>query len=418
MDKNAVLTVSEQISNNTNRGSLGELLQTIVLAFSVTGICYYCYYLLAPWIWSHNIPFNPKDITPWIRTWTAEHDGIEIYALYILLFINCTSAVSLAWFSGRCIKKTGSIIVVAICSIISFFFFISIGFTPPMLPEHNGSLIDVVIRSLLLTPIIAIILSTLCYLQLYSSRFSSVIIAFMLMPVCFIATEPISLLDYSYIFTPALRLIKGFAINDIYFQYDLLLSLLAAIWMKLGFDLNTFQVLGQLAYYIAILTVFFLSKKLFCTKELPIFFVISLILGRIYASPYDAGVVFQVTPLRLDLWLILLVSVYYLGAYHWTAGVVCGLLILFHKNFGILYAFAYLQFLITLSAINCLDTRGGKSLSDMLVSCLKHCISPVTIILFFSLTSYLVFKNEQFEGYSGYYQKIGIGFIQIAPTSF
>lgn len=418
MDEEAVFTESAQITNNANCGNLGELLQIIVLAFSVTGICYYSYYLLAPWIWTQNIPFNPKDITPWIRVWTAEHDGIEIYALYILLFINCVSAVTLTWFSGRFREKRISTIVMVISSIISVIFCISIGFTPPMLPKHTETLLDVAIRALLLTPITEIIVYSLCYLQLHSSRLATVVIAIMLAPVCFIATEPISLLDYSYIFTPALRLIKGFSINDIYFQYDLLLSLLAAAWMKLGLDLNTFQILGQLAYYIAILTVFLLSKKLFCTKELSIFLVTALVLGRIYASPYDAAVVFQVTPLRLDLWMILLISVYYFGAYHWTAGLICGFLILFHKNFGILYASAYLQFLITLSTVDYLDNREAKPFPDRLVFCLKRCFSPTMIILFFSITSYLVFKNEQFGGYSGYYQKIGIGFIQIATTSF
>ncbi len=61
-------------------GGLG-VLETSLLALATTGIWYYCYYLLAPWIWHQNIPFRPEDITPWVRTSTNEHDGVEIYAL-------------------------------------------------------------------------------------------------------------------------------------------------------------------------------------------------------------------------------------------------------------------------------------------------------------------------------------------------
>jgi hypothetical protein len=40
------------------------------------------------------------------------------------------------------------------------------------------------------------------------------------------------------------------------------------------------------------------------------------------------------------------------------------------------------------------------------------------IIVFFGITSYLVFNNAVYGNYSGYYQKLGIGFMRIATNSF
>ena len=48
----------------------------------------------------------------------------------------------------------------------------------------------------------------------------------------------------------------------------------------------------------------------------------------------------------------------------------------------------------------------------------KQCATPLAIILFAFATAYFLFKNNEFPNYSGYYQKIGIGFIQISSTSF
>jgi hypothetical protein len=112
-------------------GNTWELFQTILLALSVAGLSYYCYYLLAPWIWSQNIPFEAADITPWIRPWTEEHDGIEIYALYVLVFVNIFGALILSWVVGYFPGKWVQRIVTALFLAVSCVYCVTIGFTPP-----------------------------------------------------------------------------------------------------------------------------------------------------------------------------------------------------------------------------------------------------------------------------------------------
>ena len=54
----------ESRSAETSTIKCTELLVTAIIALAVSGAIYYCYFLLAPWIWSQNIPYKPEDITP------------------------------------------------------------------------------------------------------------------------------------------------------------------------------------------------------------------------------------------------------------------------------------------------------------------------------------------------------------------
>lgn len=399
-------------------GGVWQLLETVLLSLSVTGLWYYCYYLLAPWIWSQNIPFNPDDLTPWIRACTNEHDGVEIYALYIMVFVNIACTFAVSSLIGRLTGKKIRRIILSLCAAGAIIHCVTIGFIPPMNSLQNSPLSDIILQSLLIMLITFPLIALLYYLQRHSPRWAVVTAALLVVPTCFLATQPISWQDYSYIFAPALRLINGAALSDIYFQYDLLLSLLAAGWMKLNLELYPFQVLGQASYYLALLGVFIFSAKIFQKKELAVFLLGALVLGRIYASPWDAILLFQVTPLRLDLWLPLLVLVYYLGAFHWTVGLLCGLLLIFHKTFGIIYSVAYVQLLLALFSIEYFDDKKKGVMLNSLIKYGKRCAAPITIMAIASIASYFLFKNNEYGNFSGYYQKIGIGFIPIEITSF
>lgn len=397
--------------------STRELFLLALLAISVSGLCYYFYYLIAPWVWSKNMPFNPASITSWKVCFVSEHDGIEIYALYVLMFINCGIAAALAGLMSRLTGKMPQRVILSLCMVVACFFVASIGFTPPMNTFTYTALFSGLLKSLTILAVVLSLIALLYYLQQRSGLLAAAAVAMVLIPVCFIAVGPISWDDYSYIFAPALRLLNGAAIHDIYFQYELLPSMLAAAWMKLGWDLNSFQILGQAAYYFALLSVFLLSGKLFHKKELAVFLVAALILGRIYASPAEVVACFQVTPLRLDLWLPLLAAVYYYGPFHWSVGLICGLLLVLLKNFGIIYSMAYIQLLLTLLAISCFESD-KKALGQTIAAFGRRCFSPIIIVVCFGMLSHLLFKNAEFGNYAGYYQKIGIGFIKIAANSF
>ena len=243
--------------------------------------------------------------------------------------------------------------------------------------------------------------------------------AVLLIPVCFISTSPIEWYDYAYILAPALRLFHGAGVSEIYFQYDLLLSLIGLAWMKLKLDLNAVQIVGQCAYYLLLLGAFVFSRRWLLDKRLPVLLLIALVLVRIYAGPGEAIHSFQVTPLRLDLWLILLMLVYFKGPYHWGAGLFCGLMLLLHNDFGIIYSAAYIQLLLTLCVIDAAIIPGKviKTATTALSGFFKKNYRNLALILACTLAHYLLFRNANVPNDFNYI-RIGFDFIKIAAHSF
>jgi hypothetical protein len=410
---------SKQKTMSPKPGSVRSVLEIMVLTTSVAGLLYFGYFLLAPWIWSQNLPFSHDKITSWILPWLEERDGVELYALYILMFLNLFFVFALShwWgrFAGRPIRYLLALPLFAVLCV----FIRSIGFNPPMNTLADRTVPGIFGRSLTVMGATVPTIILLYYLQKRSVRWLLAITALVLIPVCFIATAPISWLDYPYILAPALRLLHGATVSEIYFQYDLLLSLIGAAWMKLRLDLNQFQIVAQCSFFLLLFGIFAFSRQWFLDKRLPVLLLATLVLVRIYAGPYDAGFIFQVTPFRLDMWLILVMLVYFQGPHHWSSGLYCGLMLLFHKNFGIIYSAAYIQLLITLCAINTVMIPGKvvKTVITAMSDFCKKNYPNMALILVGALAHYLLFRNTNVQS-DFYYQRLGIGFIKIATNSF
>lgn len=411
-------TSIKQNATCVNSSSALDLLGMAVLATAVAGLLYFGYFQLAPWIWSQNLPFRPEDIAVWQLLWLEDRDGIELYALYVLMFLDLLLVYVLNYVWHRLAGKPARYFLVLPAVVACAFFFL-IGFHPPMntLADHTVSEIFVWWMTVMIVtlPIIA----TLYYLQQRSTYGVLAIAALLLIPVCFISTAPIEWYDYSFMLAPALRLLHGAGISEIYLPYDLLLSLIGWVWMKLRLDLNSFQVLAQCAYYLLLLGVFAFSRRWFLDKRLSVFLLVALVLVRIYAGPGDAVHSFQLTPLRLDLGLILLMLVYFKGPYHWSGGLFCGLLVIFHHNFGIIYSAAYIQLLLTLCALDTvmLPGRTIKSVSTALGTFFKRNRYNLAQILLGALAYQLLFRNAYVSGDLSF-EKLGISFTKIAANSF
>jgi hypothetical protein len=401
-------------------GTKVGLWEELLLVFSVCYLFHFFYFLVAPHIWTQNLRFSPEEFTPWIRLLTREHDGLEVYALYLLMFGCILSSVLIYHFSHFLAGRKGRYLFRTALLAMSGLYFVTIGFHPPMntleakIAEFPGQQTVVAVFA------VALIVALLLALQRYAERALLPTVGILLAPLCFIATQSISLLDYGFVFAPALRMLRGASISDIYFQYDLLLSLLAALWMKLNIDLNLFQLLGQLANYLLIFLTFVFSRKLFANKRLSLFLLVSLILLKLYAGIADPVLCFQVTPLRLDWWLVFLALVYFRGPHHWSVGLLCGMLIVLHRSFGLIYGAAYGQLLATLIILDFSRSRekGRKArLPDIIREHLRKSRNNLLLIIASIITGALLFGGLQSKSVQ-LYQQVGIGFLAIAKNSF
>ncbi len=394
-----------------------NIFELILICSSTSFLLYFVFYHFSNYIWSFNIIIPPEKFIGPATVFSSEHDGIEGYVLYSLMFINIILSFIFTQLSSLFQNRVIYLAIFFNLAFISSIYFINIGFTPPMY-QHNGLPPDLSIMSV----VIGITVLLLLMQKYLHKTLLLLIIMVLLLPICFISTGPISFFDYSYIWAPALRMLNGVPVSEIYFQYDLFLSLLAALWMKLNLDLNLFQILGQFSFFMFFVGLYIFSKKFFINKTLPVSFLISLLTIRFYSLMLDPVSLFQVTPLRLDLWVILLLLIYYKGAYHWINAIVLGLLVLSHKNFGLLYLFSYIQLVFVLFVIDLIELFIDKKINfDSIKSLLqKHFflnLKNCLIIFGFVLSSILLFKGFVPES-ALLFQKIGNGMMQISITSF
>jgi tetratricopeptide (TPR) repeat protein len=377
----------------------------------VTGVLYFLFYHFSAWIWMGNTHYPILSFNPYsIRGATFEHDGREGFVMYVLVFgVMIASAMIM---SGISYLSRGLRIAVLIgLAAVSFLFFIRIGFHPPF--EALEALRFKVIAYTFIIPFFICLANIL--VQRYPQR-GLIVVAILLLPICFILCDWFSVYDYGYVLSPALRLSYGDYIRDIYFQYDVYLSLLSMFWIKFIPDIHYIYILSEAGYYIFFLSFYIFSRQLFFNKKLPLLLLVFAILLRYYAN-MGPNAMFQTTPWRLDLWLIGLWLVHRRGVYHWLAALFLGFLIVFHRNFGFIYLAAYIQMLLVLVIIEMIQYQKINGWPQIVARHIKLSLPNIVIIVLALIGSYFVLGSITPDSALAYRQ-IGIGMMRISDISF
>ncbi|MBI4931862.1 MAG: hypothetical protein HY841_13955 [Bacteroidetes bacterium] len=397
-----------------NRFSTAEL---IVICSSVTAILYFLFNKYSTFFWSFHQKIPSTDVMPFWRDSINQYDGIEGYVLYILMFLNIIFAFVFIHIISYLKNNFQRTILFSVLILITSFLYLSVGFNPPL--NEPSEKINIAVGVPLVTSLILFI-----SLWIYgkSSQTFNFIFIICLIPVCFVAISPISIWDYSLILSPSLRMLNGARLSDIYCPYDLFLSFIGVLWMKLKFDINYLQILAQASFFIFFISTFFFFKKLFINKTLSVFLLLLYVIIKYYVICHDPSILLAVTPLRLDLWIIILVLLFWKGVYHWAVGCALGLLILIHRNFGIIYLFSYIElcailFFIDIWGIFLIKKNVLLSINETIK---KHFFSNIINILiilgFASYTAYLL--NGLSPKSALLFQKTGIGMLPISINSF
>ena len=370
------------------------------------------YYAIAPWVWSKNATYPPGTLAPYIEYWNAERDGIEIYVLYAGMFLIISSVFFLAAATKTLRHSHTTLAVAAAALALIAWNSEPIVFTAPAVWSLPIS------ERLLFTGLFVAALVSYLFLQQRISRVTEYALgAALLFLAAFTAVDPPGLKDMVYVFAPAQKLVAGHSVSDIYMQYEFFLTATAALWMKAGGSITNFHLVGQASYFVAILVIFMISRKMFQQRGGSWLLLIALVTIRILSSPWEPLVHIQISPIRLDLWLIVFVLIYLRGPFHWLVPASCGILMLVHGSFGVLYTIAYVQLLATLAALRVFDQG--------LVGVPRKWIPPAALgrlaiggcyLVLCYAAAQIVF-GQNIEAVSQY-RKIGIGFIPVAKSSF
>lgn len=377
----------------------------LILSLTLTLVLKDLYYWLAPKIWQMNRIYKQEDLTPWIWGWNTQRDGVEIYALYMLSILSLGGSIALY----RIDLMSNKMKIITITTLLYFSIALITGSELPK--PHENELVAT--ASAVTVPILLALLPVLFifWCNVIGGKYSQGLLYTFTALSCFTLSSQIAITNYAYILAPALKILNGINLSDIYFQYDLIPSMLSALWIISGIKYHYIFILAQASLFILLILIYQLSKKLFKNKNLAVLLLFSLIQIKIFSAPWDPVYLMQTTPLRLELWIIPLLIIYKYGIESPLNSIALCFLLIFHRNFGIIYAITYIEIILTIGIIGYL--RNGKfGFSYIYVKLLIIIIA----FIIFALISSKYF--EQSISVTSLYQKIGIGFLKIDKKSF
>ncbi|MDQ1087999.1 hypothetical protein [Siphonobacter sp. SORGH_AS_1065] len=377
-------------------------------------LCHVLFYAFAEEIWSVWIPPRPETLTPTIAygitglyTSQTEPDGIEAFVLHGILWL----IVGWGFLQTTYFNKWPVWPAIGLCLLI----LVRAGFHMPADGFLFGS--GVKFYPVSITALTAFMLLVYAAARRYKPWQVGLWLGLLAIP-CFVAGAAPSEWDYSFIFAPAYAWISGASLPDIYFQYDLLLSAIAALWMKSGLDLSRFQHLGQASLWLFSTGVFWLGKGLFKETQLALYLLIVAFIMRVFPYYTDAYAEFQMSPLRLDWWLPVILVAWKKGTQHWAVGLLLAVLVCVHRSFGIFFSIAYVEYIAFLILTEWAERQFNVTvLKEIVRKAMQTYALSISLILVGFLTTYLIFGNILPTGMR-IYQSLKIGFMRVHETSF
>jgi len=366
----------------------------------------------AEWLWHFARVVSDADITPWAREDMIDRDGAEPYALMALLLV--LFIVTASGYAGlsRLRPRWRALAVASLLALVVGFAY-QVPLRPPL-----PAVAPLPARLLVVTG--GLLATLLLQRSMRFRRGVLVALAVVLLPICFLRSEfPDYLENLCSIVGPALRLQHGFGLRQVYLQYDLLPSLLALGWNEVGGAPLGFVSVVAVGYYAMFLGLFVLARRLFGRASLAAPLLVSVALVRVYGIWGDASATPQVTPIRLELWLLLLGAALGFGLEHWLVGLVLGLLCLFSRSMGTLYLGAYalallVDFLARRFAAPAASRPGWWQ--DLGQSSWRLAPAVACVVAFLGVARWL------FGGFGSdalaLYRELGVGMLRIAPESF
>lgn len=368
------------------------------------GYCLFQY--MAPVIHMGNIRYLPQEFNPaTVRDFTFDHDGREGFVLYALFTIVMGLSVGLYLTADRIRRSRYLWLLTGWGGMAILLWCVGI-----YVPYASW---PVSVSGAVLLAAGMVVAGGLLSGFVYRSRALSALAVIVLAALPLIRCDRISVYDYGYILAPALRLYHHVPVREIYFQYDLYLSYMALALLRMGIDLSYFAEVGQMGYSIFFIALYLLARSWFKDHRLPLVLLLFAVLFRFYAN-YEPVGQFQITPWRLDLWLLLLILAYRYGLYHWSVALALGALIVFHRNFGLLYLAAYVQAALCY-AVYALSTAGA----DVERSAWLRSMVPgwlwVAVILCGSFGVVYVISGTLMPESALLYSRVGVGMLPVSP---
>lgn len=398
------LTPSEEFKNSNRLSNLTQVFAILALLFL---IFYFLFILFSPAIQKFYSPPDKNLLTPWNWQFLTETDGIELEVMFIGTLVYLFSAYLavinfkyLTWFANRIVQ----ILLFATLAIIILL----------TRPEPITGFIPDFGTNILITILTAVFLF-LGYLWIFYSpkiswllRFLVIILLWFIFGIFFLSTiKLVSPDDYNSFIGPALKLLQGEKLGSFYIQYNLAGVYLFKYLMGLGFKLHQMQSVLGVIFVLWFSLYYFLASKFLKDRYLIFLFMISLIVVRFLALFHDPVRLPQVTPIRIELWVPLLLITYKFGLVSPLTAISFSAGYLLDNFFGFMYLLIYL-IMIGFISLARIITKWSSTFYKLFIL-----LTPVVISFAFQFFFFGTFISSAAQGFRDF----RLGFIPTSPHS-
>lgn len=312
----------------------------IMPVLAITSLASASFYLLFMLFYNPVHFFYPlqddTQITPWLRSHLSPGEGIEVYFMFLgmvvylgLIFLLLKKAI---WFSNQWIQAISLVPLILIIirtrsEIFSFSPNIGLNFV------------------LIIVPLSLLYISYLYFKFMKSNKINTLVFALLWVTfagLVFLSQDLAAPFSYSFIVAPALKLLQGESLKSFQISYGMPLTLLFALMLKLKLQLTQMHLVFGAIFIIWYVAYFYLASKVIKDKFLLFLFMLALVMFRLFAIRHDPTAIVEVTPLRLELWVPLLIIVHRFGLLSLVTSSSFALVYFLDNFFGALYLGVYL----------------------------------------------------------------------------
>jgi hypothetical protein len=402
--------------NPVSESQGGETAASLWPVISLQAAWFACFYaafrLLAPWLHAANPPPDPGNLTPWLVNFATEYDGLEVPGLSALFALYLAGTWSLAryfpsprWLcpnAGRIRVTSAILIVIALPAVYILLATRSWNFMPlgPRAWKIHLGLLGLALAAWLF--------QRWHSAQRQPARIASFWIAWGILGFALVLISPApSAYDYGFFLGPAAKLLQGEALGSFYRQYGLGQTLLFAAMMKAKLPLTAMQAWLGVALAGWVFMYHRLALRLFAHRALAHLFLAGLLMVRVGGFRFPTFDAPQTSPLRLDLWVPLLLVWSRFGFASMATSLAFAGAYLCDDLFGALFAGLYAACLIGGYA------AGRPSLRTLGLPGLLLRLAPLAAVAAF----YLHVQGSPLSPAGSLYKNLQLGFLPVDPAS-
>jgi len=371
------------------------------------------FFHFAPGLWARQSPLDLSTVTPWALPQFTETDGAEPVGLLAAVVLATLMLSAL----GQGLKLASPRVrgVVSVLGLAGGVLLLrDAGFALP------GAVVGSALAKNSLLVVAAVVAGLVIGWQQEHGRTLSVATALLLVLLVLVPSGSTSPGDAQTMLAPAWRLLHGASPAHIYMQYDYLPSLLLEAWLWLGGDPAGIFFLTGLCYCALLGALFVLARRWFRHPGLAGPLLVALLMLRVSAGmTADVAAVPQVSPLRLDLWILPVALALRFGLRHWGVALSLGALCLFSRSIGVLYLGGYglaLAADLFAARLSLSETARVPWSRELSLFCRRLLPSLLILLGCIGLTALIL--GSPISDAALLYRKLGVSQIRVVQSSF